>query len=428
VNPYRHEFQHLLRRKAVIAVVIVAALAGSVGYVAIDLTAGSVTLAGSGFWYYDDGTYHLEIWAFDVAGNPVSGVRLNLEVLAEAEYNGTPAYNSTVVPPLVLEQNETSDAQGRLQFQFSLPPPLANTYDMASFAASYAPFPTASFDGALEAEFSLSNQTAGNASWISGPTTEVAENYYSGFDQLLVLLAGPNGSLPTGDSVVACNLPFSFGGPYYDEPSSDNCTGAPTQLLGSLSGYETFLPMPPLPANPPEAYVQVLVIENASGDTLYSTTLVGPCFGPDSCSPLTSSSPGPGLLNSFAADLALFLPLMGLMLAYWSYARPRLSGTVEPVLARPVTRRGLFLTRYAAMAFALLIAVVAEVLVLDAGLAWILREPLPASFLAPLIGGLAVAAIGFAGIIFLLAHVFRSTGPVLGVGITLLLLFSLFWL
>jgi len=80
------------------------------------------------------------------------------------------------------------------------------------------------------------------------------------------------------------------------------------------------------------------------------------------------------------------------------------------------------------MAFALLIAVVAEVLVLDAGLTWILREPLPASFLAPLIGGLAVAAIGFAGIIFLLAHVFRSTGPVLGAGITLLLLFSLFWL
>ena len=335
MNPYRHEFQHLLRRKAVIAVVIVAALAGSAAYVAIDMAAGSVTLAGSGFWYFADGAYHVEIWAFDVAGNPVSGVRLNLEVLAEPEYNGTPSYNGSVVPPLVLEENDSSDAQGRLQFQFSLPAPLPDTYDMASFAASYAPFPSAGFDGALEAQFSLSNQSAGTSSVINGPTTEVAQNYYSGFDRLLVLLAGPNGSLPTGDRVASCNAPFSFDGPY-----SDNCTGVPTQPLGSLSGYETFLPMPPLPTNPAVAYVQVLVIENASGDSFYNTTLVGPCFGPDSCSPLTSSSPGPGLLNSFAADLALFLPLMGLMLAYWSYARPRLSGTVEPVLARPVTDAG----------------------------------------------------------------------------------------
>ncbi len=175
--------------------------------------------------------------------------------------------------------------------------------------------------------------------------------------------------------------------------------------------------------------VEYVEIVNATGATLYFSSEGSSCYAV--CAPgaefFSDSTPGPGLLNDYASELSLFLPLMALLLVYWSYARPRLTGTHEPVLARPVTRSGLFLTRYAAVALALLAASAGEVLLLDAGLAGLLREPLPASMIAPLIAGYAIATVGFAGLVFLMAHTFRSIGPVLGLGIALLLVFSIFW-
>jgi hypothetical protein len=447
MNPYRFELLHLLRRKAVIAVVIVAVLAGAFNYLAIDAAATGETITGAGFAYVDGGAYHVELWAYDVAGDAVPGVRVALEGLATGGPNGS--------GPLVVdyEGTQTSDAQGRLAFVLPVPP-RPSTGALSVFVNATDPeLPLASLSGALSGQFELG---VGNGSGgpspsgaalpqsIDGPINLVAQNFYSDQGRELVLWAEPGGRPPTGDRVLTCEVLLNY---------SPNSTGPPTCAdplsiaeVGPLDAAETFLPevSPPVVTLPPGEQAGVVTeIVNASGGVEYdSFSGLGCSFGgPGGCyyvpgpyyggaGPAVEvgpGSPGPSLLGAFATGLGLFVPLMALLLAYWSYARPRLSGTLEPVLARPVTRRGLFLTRYAALTVALGAASIGEVVVLDAGLSAILREPLPAGFLAPLVGGILVSALGFAGVVLLLAHLFRSTGPVLGIGVALLIVFSLFW-
>jgi ABC-type transport system involved in multi-copper enzyme maturation permease subunit len=428
MNPYSHEFLSLLRRKAVIGVVIVAALAGSLGYVTISTTA--VDVSGSGFWYFEQGSYHLDVRTFDDAGSPLQGIDVTLTVQESASNLSAP-----YMPPIVvLTQTASSDAGGVVQVDFTLPMAPADAGFQAMLTGAYPAFPDASFSGAFDNGFSLSNATAAAPQPINTPFNEVAQGFYNGLDRYLIVWAGPNGTAPTGDAVWACTVPyFPSYGPGYGPPNApSNCTGAEaTQRLGDLSGVSSFLPLPTLPTELPNGtpLIESVEIVNASGGPLYFSSENGYCSG--ACVPgaegFSYTTPGPGLLMGYASELSLFLPLMALLLVYWSYARPRLTGTHEPVLARPVTRSGLFLTRYAAVAVALVAASAGEVVLLDVGLAGLLREPLPVSMLPPLIAGYAIASVGFAGLVFLMAHVFRSTGPVLGIAIALLLVFSIFW-
>lgn len=422
MNPYRHEFQHLLRSKAVIAVVIVGVVAGTFGYLAVSNAVGSISISGAGFWYYLGGEYHVELWVFDNAGNPASGVRVDLNVTTPFNFSGLP-------PAVLLNETLSSDSNGRVQFVFPLP---SGNYS-ASVTAQYPAVSGASTNGALSSGFGLLNTPIGKLNSIGSPLNVVADNFYSDLSDYLLIWGGPNGTLPTGDQALSCSFLTTYSN--YSTPFPVNCTGqsgVSTQVLGSVSAYRTVLPIPATPSTSltyPQVFLQFIEITNSTGAVIYSSSsLEGNCFGVCSQQPPPGSqTPGPGILASFATELSFFLPLMALLVTYWSYARPRLTGTLEPVLVRPVTRRGIFFVRYGIVALALLIAAIAEVFLLDLGVSVVLREPLPLSFLAPLVGGLAIAAIGFAGLVFLSAHTFRSTGPVLALGIALLLVFSLFW-
>lgn len=429
MNPYRHEFQHFLRTKTVIAVVIVGVIAGGLGFFSVSNASSSVSISGAGFWYDSGGAYHVDLWVFDNAGNPVSGVRVDLVI--STLYTGIPP-----PPTVLLNQTLSSDSQGRVQFSV----PLALGNYSAGVTAVYPAVPGSTVSGALGSGFELQPAPAGTLNVLGTPFTYVARNFYTVDDEYLLIWAGPNATVPTGDQVISCS--FTTNVSNISTPFPTNCTGesnVSTVLLGPVSGYRTSLPIPSVPSasfNYPEENFTFIEIRNATGAVLYSmglgTGCLGFCNGPV---PVGGSgyfpgalTPGPGVVSSSAAELSFFLPLMALMATYWSYARPRLTGTLEPVLVRPVTRRGLFLVRYGTVALALAVAAVAEVLLLDLGTTSILHEPLPVGFLAPLAGGILVAGLGFAGLIFLAAHAFRSTGPVLGVGVALLLVLSLFWL
>ncbi len=440
MNPYRHEFQHYLRSKAVIAVAIVGLIAGALAFLAVFAAVGGVTISGSGFWYYSDGTYHIDLLTFDNAGNPTDGVRVDLNIsILEFHGTGPPPFNGTIPRPTVLlNETLTSDSQGLVRFALSAPP---GNYS-ASVSATYPAVPGSSTGGALESGFELTAAPSELPNPIGDPFNSVVDTFYNVESDYLLVWGAPGGGVPVGDRAVACSFAttvVNFPGP---APTSfpSNCTGeagVSTAILGTVSEYRTTLPLPPTPPVSPngtQIVDQFLEIENSTGAVLYSTSVGSSCV--DACLPPPgfaggyspgSESPGPSVISSFAVELSLLLPLMALLVTYWSYARPRLTGTLEPVLVRPVTRNGIFLVRYGVVGCVLLVAALAEVLLFDLGVTVVLREPLPASFLGPLVGGLAVAGVGFAGLVFLSAHAFRSTGPVLAVGIGLLLALSLFY-
>jgi ABC-2 type transport system permease protein len=116
-----------------------------------------------------------------------------------------------------------------------------------------------------------------------------------------------------------------------------------------------------------------------------------------------------------------------LIIAYGVYAQPRLSTSIEPVLVRPVTRRGIFLTRYSGIALLLAASAVAEVLLLDLFASRILGQPLPVPYLGPLIASLLATALAFSGLVFLLSHGLRSANWVIACALALAIGFGVFW-
>lgn len=422
MNPYAHELRHLLRTKTVIAVAVVAVLAGTLGYLTIESSTSELAVTGAGFWYYSAAAYHVDLWAFDPAGTPVSGVTVTLNV------SEPPAYPYSSPSDVVYLGRETTGTTGEVEFTVPLPP---GEYSVV-VSARYAAVPGALMEGEFTSGFAFTNQTSPTAQFLGDPLNVVTENFYSTKQDYLVVWGSSGGVAPSGDRVVACSFVYTQGN--FSTPFPANCSGEALdsyQVLGSLTSYLTTVPIPQFSSPAvsfPQIFLSFVEVVNATGAVVYSAGAGGICVGGAACTISGSADPGPSILGSFATDLSLFLPLMALMMAYWTYARPRLTGTFEPILARPVSRKGLFLVRYGTLALLLAAAAAAEVLLLDLGLSLILREPLPGSFAAPLVGSLVVAGVGFAGLVYLSSHAFRSTGPVLGLGIALLLVFSLFWL
>ncbi|MGD0588853.1 MAG: ABC transporter permease [Thermoplasmata archaeon] len=409
---YRHDVRHSLTSGAIIAVVALSLLAGAASLVTVEGATPYYSIMGSGLYYYDDGAYHLLVWVYDAGGAPVSGV-----VAEFTEMTGG-SENTTSGPYTV-----TSNSQGEM----SLVIPIAdqnwanltvNSLHLAS-ARSVTVLWGGFFGGppgylpSLYLGY-LSPGVVDDLDTIVAAGT----SYYSAQTQVMVFAAGPNGSSPTGLRLESCSTPqayFPFGG-------QDSCAGLPTQELGPITGFWTHFPLPEYPLNATTVFVQVV---NESGGIVQALDL-RPTGTTGNESSVVNNAPGAPILNDFATEESFFLPSMAIVAAYWVYARPRLSGTVEPVLAGPVTRRGVLLARYASVAAVLTVATGVEVLVLDASVTGILGEPLPVGFLAPLFGGLLVAALGSAGLIFLTAHLVRSSGAVLGVGVVPIVL-GFFW-
>ena len=111
---------------------------------------------------------------------------------------------------------------------------------------------------------------------------------------------------------------------------------------------------------------------------------------------------------------------------YNIYRNDRLSGVLESVLAQPVTRQGLAISRYVSTFGGMSVAILALVAVLD-----LVAQYFTKSFLSPTImlsstGALLVELAAFIGIMMLLSHLVRSSGALLGIGVGLFLVIDFF--
>jgi ABC-2 type transport system permease protein len=129
----------------------------------------------------------------------------------------------------------------------------------------------------------------------------------------------------------------------------------------------------------------------------------------------------------FSGVFGVFMPLMAIIGSYSTYGKDRLTGVLESVLARPVTRLGLAISRFLSTVIAFALAVAAAVAVIDALVSIIAGAVLDQTYLVIIVGGLVVEAAAFTGLVFLLSHLLRSSGALLGISIVLFIVFDLFW-
>jgi ABC-type transport system involved in multi-copper enzyme maturation permease subunit len=121
-------------------------------------------------------------------------------------------------------------------------------------------------------------------------------------------------------------------------------------------------------------------------------------------------------LSSEASVWGFLAPVLGVGIGYAVYGRERAARALEPVVALPTTRFGLFLRRYLAGCLALALGTGLAVLVgFDA------RGPISTgvspALLGAIWGALLLEALAFLGLTVLLSHVLRSGGTVAAVGV-----------
>jgi ABC-2 type transport system permease protein len=182
------------------------------------------------------------------------------------------------------------------------------------------------------------------------------------------------------------------------------------QFLGSTEGIITILPVPPPPGN---GAVSIITAVFASDGGLINIGYNQAVRVPP---------PSLTLSTALLPDLLIMTPVVGILAAFGAYGRERASGILDSVLTRPVSRRGLAVSRYVSVLIALAVASVIAVEVIAMLCSVIIGISIGPMFHVALILGVFVNIAAFAGIVFVLSRLFKSVAAILGVSAGLYLL------
>ncbi len=144
-------------------------------------------------------------------------------------------------------------------------------------------------------------------------------------------------------------------------------------------------------------------------------------------SPPSSTSIYTGMQSSISGFYALLIPLFGIFSAYFYYGKDKTSGILESIISKPVTKGRLFLSRFLGTSLTFVMAITLAI-----GLADILIYKYTGSFLSDtgflsIVIGYSVVAIGYSGLMYLIAQFAKSSDIMIGSGLGLLFILGFFW-
>ena len=142
----------------------------------------------------------------------------------------------------------------------------------------------------------------------------------------------------------------------------------------------------------------------------------------------TYIKPGVALQDALAEFFGILLiPILGIFSAYFYYSKDKASGVLESIIARPITKGKLMISRFTGNSVSFLIG-----LLISLGLADIILEHYTGIYIstgtfAAMLFGYLVEAIAFAGIMYLITQFEKTQGEILGTGIALLFILGFLW-
>lgn len=144
-------------------------------------------------------------------------------------------------------------------------------------------------------------------------------------------------------------------------------------------------------------------------------------------SPMTESKLQDMVYGGISGILVLFIPILAIFTAYLTYGKDRTSGVIESVLKRPVTRGELITTRFLSNALAIFVADSLAMIVTDLIYQHYLKMYFTPIFVTQLIWTYLVEGVAFLAIVYLISHVVKSQGALLGAAIGVFVVMDLFW-
>jgi len=397
------------------ALIIVAAF-GILAAIAESQPAPSNFPEESGAYYFTAGEYHFEFYAYTQSGVPIPGAIFSLMMYPP---------NETVNASTISLANATGTTGSSGLVQFAVPLGGSNYTAVMQWTAPNRPI----IDNGPGFVSAVSRLPPGvtilyDSTWTA--TIQITHHLLLA-SSLLIYYPGPNGTAPPDYQVYWA--------------ASQNESLPPTTLpessmhrLGVLTSLgEVFsLVVPPYPISetfaPPigaqsNGYLQVELFTTTGQLVAMDTNQSAGNFFPPSTGTGTSVALGFG-----GIFMVYLVPLMAILATYSVYGRDRLTGVLEGVLARPVSRLGLATSRYLAVIVALCIAVSLAMGCLEGLVYWVYGGFLSLPGALTLFAALLVEIGAFTGITFLLSHTLRSAGSLVGISLGLFALFTGGWL
>ena len=349
----------------------------------------------SAFQYYDNTTgYNLVAYAFNQFGAPIPGYSFSVEVTAGGSSQSA---------------SGTTNSSGYLHLAVKVP------------AAPVEPGPQVFITEGSGNSLGLPMPPSdGESMAVFDSLAPVSDPSDPSRTDLLVFYAAANGSAPVGYGVY-----YSVGG-----GAVFGGIGAATAnltLLGTLDSFKGVFSFPSDSNFTSQDYIN-FEITDPQGNLVYTSGSSGSQFESESQAVREAASHVQGVASSFIEGLlGTFVPLMAILAAYSTYGKDRVSGVLESVLMRPISRRGLALSRYGSTTAALVLAVLLSLAGIDLITYSVLGVFLGWSILATAALALSVEAVVFAGLVFAVSRLLHSDGALVGLGVGFWLIFDFFW-
>jgi ABC-2 type transport system permease protein len=401
IRPFLYDIKKTITSKTVLILIAIILLVS----LAIIPFTGRTSLNTQGFSqpgviFYHDGGYNFLNYLYNNFGDPLPGVVVTVTVTL----SGTNNYTQTGV----------TNSSGLALVSVNAPQPPANS-------TNYYVTVKYSFSGGSSSSFStyIDTPPSGNIRFLtSSAFATIVDKYNSSKLNIQIFYAAPYGRLPSGYSVYYKLVPPSFPYPTKAKPFNQSQM---TFLADLTSYYETFdTPIPPGTDQSSNIWFELFAPNKTAVESAnYPVSL------------LRQAQPPINVSNAaaffFSGVLGFFIPLMAIIGSYSSYGKDRITGVLESVLSRPITRRGLATSRFLSTLLAFSLAVIASVGLVDIVLNQVAGSFLPQDYVLSIIAGLVAEVAAFTGLIFLLSHLVKSTGLLLGISIGLFVVLDFFW-
>jgi ABC-2 type transport system permease protein len=401
ISPLIYDFKRTIKGKAVI-VIIILVIIFSLLFIPFAKNSSGIQVTfqeGYSFGYYKVGNlYHLIFFVYNGFGQGLQNANLTLTL---SNYNGTSIYKSSML----------TNSMGIANFTVSLPQINSSKPYYLSMQISYA-------SGQAESSFKFQNAIYGNYNLVNALNIISDPNNTSKKD-LLVFAFDSDGGKPLGFSVY-----YSLQNSYQiNSPSSLNKTEL--LFLKNISNYINIISLVNLEREIRNySAVSFYLFDSKGGlveESSYSTQFLY------SSSNQLTQSPSSLASNFITSVLAFLFPLMAIISSYSVYGKDKVTGVLESVLVRPISRRGLAISRFISNTLAIIFALIVSIVILDLISFYLLGSFLPSNLVLLSIGSIVVEVIAFIGISYFLSHVVKSSGTLLGLLIFVYILYVFFW-
>jgi ABC-2 type transport system permease protein len=247
---------------------------------------------------------------------------------------------------------------------------------------------------------------------IAGPSyfyiLPVTNSSSTSHHNLFIYYASPSGTYMPGEKIYYQVENSSFSFPAYQSSgmTSYKTTGGIKSAVISL----------PLNATAVNNEVEVELF-NASGD--FNAGTIGVLF--------KTVSAGGILESSLTVPFEFLIPILGIFSAYFYYGKDKASGVLESIIARPVTKGRIFMSRFTAGASSFLVALLVAGLLADIIIFRYTGSWISTHTFFSIVLGYTAEAVAFSGIIYLASQYIRTQGGILGTGIGIFFIMVLFW-